>query len=90
MIVCHHPHVAQPVELYRRRSDGQTVPIAYSLGSLLWGFAHEKIATSLILQVDVQKSNGQTVLTDFKVVPVKWQAEDMNGTIIQRVTKISA
>ncbi len=90
IIVCHHPHVSQPVQLYPTKSGDRTVPIAYSLGSLLWGFAHEKIATSTILQVDVQKSQGKTALTSVRATPVRWQAEKMGDTVIQRVSRVSA
>ncbi len=89
IIVCHHPHVAQPIQLYRTRSGDRTVPIAYSLGSLLWGFSHEKIATSIILQVDVQKSQDRTFLTGIKATPVRWQAEELDGKFIQRVNRVS-
>jgi poly-gamma-glutamate synthesis protein (capsule biosynthesis protein) len=34
VVLGHHPHVLQPVELYRR-SDGRTAVIAYSLGNFV-------------------------------------------------------
>ncbi|PJI85144.1 poly-gamma-glutamate synthesis protein (capsule biosynthesis protein) [Yoonia maricola] len=89
IIVCHHPHVAQPIELYRTKSGDRTVPIAYSLGSLLWGFAHEKIASSTILQVDVQKTNGKTAISSFTATPVRWHAEKRGDTVAQRVTRVN-
>ena len=88
IIVCHHPHVAQPIELYSTKSGDRTVPIAYSLGSLLWGFAHEKIATSTILQVDVCKTPDKTVISHLKATPVRWQAEELDGAIIQKVSPV--
>lgn len=90
IIVCHHPHVAQPVQLYRTKSGERTVPIAYSLGSLLWGFAHEKIATSTILQVDVQKANGKTEIAGVTVTPVRWRAEMRDDAVVQKVHRVSA
>lgn len=88
IIVCHHPHVAQPIQLYPTKSGDRTVPIAYSLGSLLWGFAHEKIASSTILQVDVSKSPEKTVISHLKATPVRWHAEELDGKIIQKVSPV--
>lgn len=88
IIVCHHPHVAQPVQLYKTKDGERTVPVAYSLGSLLWGFAHEKIATSTILQVDVCKSPEKTVVSHVKATPVRWQAEELDGRVIQKVSRV--
>ena len=86
IIVCHHPHVPQPIQLYRLKSDAdKTVPIAYSLGSLLWGFSHEDIASSVILQAEVQKAGGKTTLTSVTATPVRWFAHESEGRIIQRV-----
>lgn len=88
IIVCHHPHVAQPIQIYQTKDGHRTVPIAYSLGSLLWGFAHEKIATSTILQVDICKSPEKTVVSHLKATPVRWQAEELDGRVIQKVSPV--
>lgn len=53
VVIGHHPHVLQPVELYRR-ADGRTAVIAYSLGNLVsnqsrryvHGVTPEKIAAT--------------------------------------------
>jgi poly-gamma-glutamate capsule biosynthesis protein CapA/YwtB (metallophosphatase superfamily) len=55
-ILCHHPHVIQPVEYYRTRRDPARVAvIAYSLGSLTWGFTAPHIALSLLLNLTLTK-----------------------------------
>ncbi len=88
IIVCHHPHVAQPIQLYKSKSrSDRIVPIAYSLGSLLWGFAHDHIASSKILQVEVQKSQGKTAITNLKATPVRWRAHESDGRITQKVER---
>ncbi len=91
IIVCHHPHVAQSIQLYKSKSDSsRIVPIAYSLGSLLWGFSHEHIATSKILQVEVQKSQGRTAITNLKATPVRWRAHEVEGRIAQKVERAAS
>ncbi|WP_341366614.1 CapA family protein [Yoonia sp. BS5-3] len=88
IIVCHHPHVAQPIQLYKTKAGDRTVPIAYSLGSLLWGFAHEKIATSTILQIDVQKTPEGAAISNLRATPVRWHAEKRDGNVIQKVSRV--
>ncbi|WP_424970944.1 CapA family protein [Dinoroseobacter sp. S76] len=90
LIMCHHPHVAQPVELYRTREGDRTVPIAYSLGSLLWGFGHEAIARSLVLQVSVEKTAERARITDLEIVPVRARAYAVDGQVFQKVERCSA
>ncbi len=59
-ILCHHPHVIQPVEYYRTRWDPARVAvIAYSLGSLTWGFTAPHIVLSLLLNVKLTKGSLQ-------------------------------
>ena len=59
-ILCHHPHVIQPVEYYRTRRDPARVAvIAYSLGSLTWGFTAPHIVLSLLLNLKLTKGTLQ-------------------------------
>ncbi|WP_424975267.1 CapA family protein [Dinoroseobacter sp. S124A] len=88
LIVCHHPHVAQPVQLYRTRDGDRIVPIAYSLGSLLWGFGHEAIARSLVLRVAVEKTSDRARLTELEIVPVRARAYEVNGQVFQKVERV--
>ncbi|MEM1078520.1 MAG: CapA family protein [Pseudomonadota bacterium] len=87
LIVCHHPHVAQPVQLYRTHDGDRIVPIAYSLGSLLWGFGHEAIAASLVLQVSVEKTQDRAKITDLEIVPVRARAYEVDGQVFQKVER---
>ncbi len=87
LIVCHHPHVPQPIQLYRTQTGDRTVPIAYSLGSLLWGFADRDIASSTIMQIEVQKTEGKAEITNLKATPVRWHAHEMDGNVFQKVAR---
>ena len=87
IIVCHHPHVAQPIELYRTKTQHRIVPIAYSLGSLLWGYTHEAIASSVVLQISVRKSSGDAKITDVEVTPIRWHAYENGDQVFQRVER---
>jgi hypothetical protein len=59
-ILCHHPHVIQPVEYYRTHRDPSRVAvIAYSLGSLTWGFTAPHIVLSLLLNLKLTKGSLQ-------------------------------
>lgn len=61
-IIGHHPHVPQPIEVYTTKgSEPKKVPIAYSLGSLNWGFLDETIASSLILKLTVARDKPAPV-----------------------------
>ena len=72
-VIGHHPHVLQPVELYRR-ADGQTAVIAYSLGNFVsnqsrkyvHGVTPEKVAAprhgALLRIVLARKDYGRGVL----------------------------
>ena len=57
-IFCHHPHVIQPVEYYRiRRDPSRVAVIAYSLGSLTWGFTAPHLVLSLLLDLKLTKGS---------------------------------
>jgi hypothetical protein len=93
-ILCHHPHVIQPVEYYRTKRDPDRVAlIAYSLGSLTWGFMAPHLALSLVLNLKVTKGlhggQVQTYLEDVKVVPVARRYLDEDGVPITRIERLS-
>ncbi|MEX0348298.1 MAG: CapA family protein [Paracoccaceae bacterium] len=88
LIVCHHPHVVQPIQLYRTRAGDRTVPIAYSLGSLLWGFAHEHISRSTIMQITVQKVEDRAEITTLRATPVRWRAYEADGGVFQKIERL--
>ena len=59
LIVGHHPHVAQPVEVYSPPDDPERqVPILYSLGNLTPVFSHPATAMSLVVRLGI--STGRT------------------------------
>lgn len=74
-IICHHPHVIQPFECYKTHRDpNRIVPIAYSLGSLTWGFTAPQLALSLIENLQIAKGmmndHAVTYIEEASVTPV--------------------
>jgi poly-gamma-glutamate synthesis protein (capsule biosynthesis protein) len=54
LIFSHHPHVIQPIELYRpRREPERVVPICYSLGNLISPFTARIYRLALVVRVVV-------------------------------------
>ena len=92
-IICHHPHVIQPVEYYRTQRDLNRIAIiAYSLGSLLWGFGAPHIALSLILNLTIAKGrlHGDDVsyVSDVNVMPVFPDTRYEDGQLVTRIEKL--
>lgn len=93
-IIGNHPHVIQPVEYYQTRRDPNRVAvIAYSLGSLTWGFSAPHIALSLILNMSFAKgSMGGKALTYIEkagVTPVFRSCLNINGRLVTKIEKLS-
>lgn len=88
LIVCHHSHVSQPIELYECQTSGRTVPIAYSLGSLVWGFMHDAIATSLVLGVDVVRSGDGAAIAALTATKVRRATDVVDGHLVQVVRPV--
>jgi poly-gamma-glutamate capsule biosynthesis protein CapA/YwtB (metallophosphatase superfamily) len=93
-IICHHPHVIQPVEYYRTQRDPNRVAtIAYSLGSLTWGFTAPHLVLSAIQNLTLAKGNFQgeekTYIADSVVTPVFRSAVDVNGQTLTRLEKLA-
>ncbi|MER9651826.1 CapA family protein [Mesorhizobium sp. M0199] len=57
LILGHHPHVIQPVEYYRTKRDPNRIAvIAYSLGSLTWGwYTAPHLILSLVMNFGLAK-----------------------------------
>jgi poly-gamma-glutamate synthesis protein (capsule biosynthesis protein) len=52
LVIGHHPHVAQPLELYRTARDpNRIVPIYYSLGNLVNPFSARHVSRSLVARL---------------------------------------
>jgi poly-gamma-glutamate capsule biosynthesis protein CapA/YwtB (metallophosphatase superfamily) len=93
-ILCHHPHVIQPVEYYRTgRDPARVAVIAYSLGSLTWGFTAPHIVLSLLLKLKLTKGTvlGQerTYIEDADVTPIFRSAVDNADGVETRLEKLT-
>jgi len=93
-VICHHPHVVQPVEYYpTQRDPDRIVVIAYSLGSLVWGFKAPHLVLSAILNLTLSKGNfaGQTrtYIADAKVTPTFRSVTEEGGKTISRIEKLA-
>lgn len=86
-IIAQHPHVIQPVEIYRPHSyPDKQVPILYSLGNLTPIDAAPYTVVSLVanLRISTGKLSGekQTIVTGLEVTPVACVAEqDDDGSM---------
>ncbi len=93
-ILCHHPHVIQPVEYYRTRRDpGRVAVIAYSLGSLTWGFTAPHIVLSLLLNFKLTKGSLQgqerTYIEEVCVTPIFRSAVSNAEGVETRLEKLA-
>jgi poly-gamma-glutamate capsule biosynthesis protein CapA/YwtB (metallophosphatase superfamily) len=93
-ILAHHPHVIQPVEYYRTQRDPNRVaPIAYSLGSMTWGFTAPHLVLSLIQNLTLAKGrlNGRdvTYVEQSTVTPIFRSAIDKAGQTETRLEKLA-
>ncbi|MCZ8116201.1 CapA family protein [Silanimonas sp.] len=79
-VIGHHPHVPQPVEIYRPASDpSRAVPILYSLGNLTSLISHPSNVASLVarLRLSTGMLGGmrRTLVTGVDLTPVVLLAE---------------
>lgn len=93
-IICHDPHVIQPVEVYRpKRDPKRQAIIAHSLGSLTWSFVAPHIVLSLILNLRLVKGtlDGQSVthLAEAKATPVFRTLGMEDGRQVTRIEKLA-
>ncbi|MGR3802712.1 CapA family protein [Marinibacterium profundimaris] len=93
-VIAHHPHVIQPLEIYRpeRDADRQAV-IAYSLGSLTWGFMAPHIALSLVLNLKLAKGRiggvDKVLIAGAKVTPVVRTHGEEAGQEVTRIEPLA-
>lgn len=92
-IIAHHPHVIQPVEIYKpTRDPHRFVPIAYSLGSMVWTFTAPHIALAAILNLKITKGtlNGAvtTLIESVTATPVFRDYIEENGKLVTRLRKL--
>jgi poly-gamma-glutamate capsule biosynthesis protein CapA/YwtB (metallophosphatase superfamily) len=73
LILGHHPHVVQPVEIYRT-ADRRSVPILYSVGNLTPVFSHPATVLSLVARMrlarGLQSSARRTLICELELTPV--------------------
>jgi poly-gamma-glutamate capsule biosynthesis protein CapA/YwtB (metallophosphatase superfamily) len=69
LIVGSHPHVVQPIKM-EHFSKNKDVLVAYSLGNFISSqpFAHTE--GGIILEVDIEKTEAGTVISDYHYIPV--------------------
>lgn len=78
VIVGHHPHVLQGVELYKGKV------IAYSLGNFIFGGNSRRYEQTAILQVKIKRD---TVLAEMIPIEVKaWQPQRLTGVAAHALT----
>ena len=75
VIVGHHPHVVQPLEIYSPVTEpARNVPILYSLGNLTPVFSHPAMAMSFIARLGLSRASlgyaGRPILMELEIVPV--------------------
>jgi poly-gamma-glutamate synthesis protein (capsule biosynthesis protein) len=98
LIVGHHPHIIQPIEIYRpARDPHKPVPIMYSLGKLTPIMSNSATILSLVAQLKLAKGeiNGKTVVmpTGLSLTPtviLQHEADDHAPLGIYRLDRLLA
>ena len=80
LIVGHHPHVLQGIELYRGKA------IAYSLGNFVFGGNARHTYLTAVLRVVLEKDSARTDLLPVRVD--RWQPTLADSTAAKRVTDL--
>jgi poly-gamma-glutamate capsule biosynthesis protein CapA/YwtB (metallophosphatase superfamily) len=93
LVIGHHPHVPQPVEIYRPKSQpDRAVPILYSLGNLSTLMSHPAMALSLVARVVIAKgtvgSKEETRIASLELVPIALVAEEYDAGEITRLVPL--
>jgi poly-gamma-glutamate capsule biosynthesis protein CapA/YwtB (metallophosphatase superfamily) len=72
LVLGHHPHVIQPVEIYCTAGPrSRDVPILYSVGNLTPVFSHPATVLSLVARLTVVRTDaGEARVVDLEVTPV--------------------
>ncbi len=74
-IICHHPHVCQPYELYKlEKYPDKIVPIMYSLGNLTPAYGSAATVLSIVANLTISQGDlagrKQTFITGIELTPV--------------------
>lgn len=89
-VIGHHPHVPQPVEIYRPANDpSRAVPILYSIGNLTSVVSHPANVVSLVARLHLATgrlgSARRTMIAGMDLTPVALVAQ---GTGADEVVKL--
>lgn len=93
-VISHHPHVIQPIEYYKTLRDPHRLAvIAYSLGSVTWGFTAPHIVLSLILNMKITKGiidgKQKTYIEKAMATPIFRSCLLEKGRILTRLEKLA-
>ncbi|TIM79291.1 MAG: CapA family protein [Mesorhizobium sp.] len=94
LILGQHPHVIQPVEYYRTKRDPNRVAvIAYSLGSLTWGwYTAPHLILSLVVNFGLAKGRlgeeTKTYIESAAVIPVFRNILRVGNKTLMRIEKL--
>jgi len=92
LVLGHHPHVAQPVEIYRT-ADGRQVPILYSLGNLTPVFSHPATVLSLVARMrlasGLQNSSRRTLICELALTPIAIVSAQLAGGEVLQLRRAS-
>jgi poly-gamma-glutamate synthesis protein (capsule biosynthesis protein) len=80
IVIGHHPHVPQPVEIYRPQSDpSRAVPILYSIGNLTSVVSHPASVLCLVARLRLATgrvgAKRRTVIAGMELTPVALVSE---------------
>ena len=86
LVIGHHPHVPQPVEIYRPRNDpSRAVPILYSVGNLTSVVSHPSNVISLVARVRIatgqMQARRRTLITGLDLTPLALVGAGAGGGI---------
>jgi capsule synthesis protein PGA_cap len=93
-IIGHHAHVIQPVEYYRTRRDPSRIAvIAYSVGTLVWGYTAPHLVLGMILSLTLAKGmfqgKARTYIEQAGVTPVFRSSTSNEHGIVTRLEKLA-
>lgn len=93
LIIGHHPHVAQFVEIYRMPSDpSRAVPILYSLGNLSTLLSHPAMVLSLVARLSIARgryrARREVRISGLDLTPIGLVAEHEGACEIVRLVPL--
>jgi poly-gamma-glutamate capsule biosynthesis protein CapA/YwtB (metallophosphatase superfamily) len=93
LVIGHHPHVAQPIEIYRPQRDPDTaVPILYSIGNLSTLLSHPAMVLSLVARIRIAqreyRGRAETRIAGLDLTPVLLVAENGPAADVVRLVPL--